>query len=288
MQIAQLYASRRPLLSFEVFPPKKEAEMENIGDILAALAKLSPDYISVTYGAGGSPQTVTRTREIAVAIQSHGIPALSHLTCVGADRDKIRSVVGALHESGVENILALRGDIPANHQGPVSRDYRYASELVAEIKELNGFCVGAACYPEGHIECDVLSHNFDHMKAKEAAGADFFITQLFFDNDYFYRFVELARREGIESPISAGVMPILSRSQVERMIFMCGVSLPSAIIKLLHRYGDNPSDLRKAGIEHAAAQGESLLRHGVDGVHLYTMNQPDIAEQVVPRLREAL
>lgn len=286
MQIRHLYRRKKPVLSFEVFPPKKEADIETIYRAVERIAGLAPDYVSVTYGAGGDGGK-NHTCEIASSLKNRwDVEALAHLTCAGAGRDRVGAVLDDLAASGVRNVLALRGDPPAGGASlEYPGDYPYAADLIAAIARRGDFCVGAACYPEGHIDCPDQALDIERLKAKQDAGADFFITQLFFDNTLFWRFLEQARGAGISLPISAGVMPILSRGQVERMIFLCGASLPSGIIKLLHRYQHSPADLRKAGIEHAVRQMEELARGGADGVHAYTMNHPDIAAAVMGRLR---
>lgn len=276
MQIKDLYKKGSPVISFEVFPPKKDSDIDEIYSVLGQMTELSPDFISVTYGAGGT-STSSKTAEIASFIQDeYDTCSLAHLTCVGARRDSIKSQLDSMKSSGITNVLALRGDLP---NGELPEDsYHYAEELISDIREQGGFCIGAACYPEGHIDCPEVELDTSYMLRKQQMGADFLITQLFFENDYFYRFIDRARSSGVSIPISAGIMPILSRKQIERMIFMCGVSLPSGIIRLLHKYESSPNDLRSAGIEYATKQAENLLANGVDGVHFYTMNRPEIAQ----------
>ncbi|MDR1835888.1 MAG: methylenetetrahydrofolate reductase [NAD(P)H] [Fusobacteriaceae bacterium] len=276
MSIAECYRSNKQTLSFEVFPPKKDADISKIYEVLREVAAIGPDFISVTYGASGKERS-DKTVEIAANIErGFDIPALAHLTCIAATREEIGEILLKLRAKGIRNILALLGD-PIKG-GSAGSDYAYASDLIRHIRENYGdFSIGAAAYPEGHIRCEDFSEGIRHLRLKEEAGADFFITQLFFDNEVFYRFLDIARASGITKPISAGIMPILSRQQIERMIFMCGVSLPSRIIKLLYRYENDDGSLRQAGIEYAAVQARDLLRNGVDGIHIYTMNQPDIA-----------
>lgn len=284
MPIKDLYAKGSPVVSLEVFPPKKDAEIEVIYEALGKMAGLSPDFISVTYGAGGSGGT--KTEEIASFIlNTCKIEPLAHITCVGANYEETRRALDGFRNKGIKNVLALRGDLPANEARLGS--YRYAEELIAEIRARGDFCIGAACYPEGHIDCGSPQLDMDYLLRKQEAGADFLITQLFFDNKLIYRFLEKARKRGVTLPVSAGVMPILGRSQIERMVFMCGVSLPSEIVKLLHKYENNPDDLQSAGIEHAAKQIEELIKHGVDGVHIYTMNRPHIAEYCLKHIGRA-
>ena len=283
MRIKDLYQSDKPVISCEVFPPKKDTDIESIYQALAHICALTPDFVSVTYGAGGSG-SVNQTAQIAAHIQqSHHIPALAHLTCVGANSAQIDLLLADMKQKGIENVLALRGDLPDGH--PLTGPLAQASALIGHIRSRGDFSIGAACYPEGHIDCPTLELDIRHLRQKQDAGADFFITQLFFDNDYFFRFLDRAAAAGITLPISAGVMPILGRSQIQRMIFLCGTSLPSEIIKLLHKYQHSPTDLQKAGVDHAARQMEDLLRRGAQGVHIYTMNKPDIATTCINRLR---
>lgn len=276
VRIADLYKSKKPV-SFEVFPPKKDSDAIEIYHSIEEMCGLSPDFISVTCGAGGTGN-VNKTAEIAAFIQNtHGITAMAHQTCVSSRRGDLDSALNEMAEAGIHNVLALRGDIPKGmSESNQFGDYKYAFEMIMETKS-KGFCTAAACYPEGHIECDSQQDSIEHLKKKQECGADFFISQLFFSNDIFFSFLEMARKNGIIIPISPGVMPILSQKQIERMIFMCGSSLPSDIIRLLHKYERSPGDLRKAGIDHAARQLADLLSRGADGVHIYAMNKPEIA-----------
>lgn len=287
MTISKCYQQGETLLSFEVFPPKKEQDIQNIEQLLSSLSALRPGFISVTCGAGGSSIAggISKTTQIADLIaRKYATPSLAHLTCVSATRADISRTLREMQGLGIENVLALRGDLPSDMDAPL--DYPYAEQLILDIRRLAPeMCIGAACYPEGHIDCESAALDLSHLKRKQDAGADFLVSQLFFENELFYRFLDRARAAGIHLPISAGVMPMLSRSQVERMIYMCGASLPSQLIKLLHRFGDNPSDLRKAGIDYAAQQAHDLVQQGVDGVHIYTMNHTDIAQTCADRVR---
>lgn len=286
MKIKDLYQKEKTVVSFELFPPKKEGAIDTIYETLAELKDVKPDFISVTYGAGGS-KTSNKTLEIASIIKNeYGIEPLHHLTCIADTKSEVDGLLNSMAAEGVENVLALRGDLPKNNQDGAS-DFTYAKDLIASIKRSTDFCVGAACYPEGHIDQLASKENVEHLRQKEAAGADFFISQLFFDNDAFYRLVESARKAHIAAPISAGIMPILSRSQVQNMIFMCGASLPSKLIKLIHKYEDSIEDLRKAGLEYAMEQVEDLVAHGVDGVHIYAMNRAIVAKTAMKKLRGA-
>lgn len=283
MKIRELFQENKTVMSLEVFPPKKESGLETIYDTLQALGSLAPDFVSITYGAGGRGGC-NQTLELAATIKErYGIEPLHHLTCVNNGKEDLSELLAGMKAANVKNILALRGDLPET--GAPREDFCYAKDLVAAIKRDPDFCVGAACYPEGHISQAEDQENYQHLLEKEQAGADFFISQLFFDNDCFYRMVEEARKAGVTKPLVAGIMPILSKAQVQKMIFMCGSSLPSKLIKLIHRYGDDSQDLQKASLEYAWQQLGDLVAHGVDGVHLYTMNRPEIALQTFDYLR---
>ena len=284
--IPSAYKNKKCVISFEVFPPKKEDDISKIYSALDSLALLRPDFISVTYGAGGDGGK-TNTAQISSDIQNkRGVTALAHLTCVNSGKEQINNVLNELEAKGIKNILALRGDFPAGVLTGAGGHYKFAHELIRDIRRAKpSFAVGAACYPEGHISCGDAARDLSHMLAKQDAGADFFITQLFFDNNLFLRFRDAAVKKGVKKPISAGIMPILGRKQIEKMIFTCGVSLPSAIIKLLHKYEGSPQDIKKAGVEYAAEQARGLKENGVDGIHIYTMNQPDIAAACVESLQ---
>lgn len=279
---------RRPT-SFEMFPPKGEFGIEEARDVARELAALNPDFVSVTYSAGGSGNgadkgagaTVNRTVAVASILQDEfNTSAMAHLTCYNATEDSIASAIEDMKAQGIVNVLALRGD-PIPGIEPTS--FRYAKDLIPHLKDA-GFCVGAAAYPEGHLTCTDPRANILHLKQKQDAGADFFVTQLFFDNSLFYRFWEDALAAGITVPITCGIMPFMSKSQIQRMVFMCGASLPSPIIKLLARYDNDEKALVQAGIEYANAQLVDLDEHGVDGLHVYAMNRPAIASAAMTAL----
>lgn len=281
--VADIFAASGRPVSFEVFPPKGELTMEAAREVASGLAPLAPDFVSVTYSAGGSGNSQA-TAEIASMVQREfGIPSVAHLTCISATEESLAAAVADLRARGIANVLALRGDCPPEGATSV---FPHAKDLVARLAG-EGFCVGAAAYPEGHIACLDASANIEHLKQKQDAGARFLITQLFFDNAVFYRFWEDALAAGITVPISCGIMPFLGKAQIQRMVFMCGASLPSPIIKLLAKYEDAPDDLRRAGIEYACGQLVDLAEHGVDGLHVYTMNHADIARAAVAALRGA-
>lgn len=280
----EIYELKKPSFSFEIFPPKGTNDLSGIYATIDALASLSPDFISVTYGAGGSSRE--NTVEIASVIQNkYNIPALAHLTCVGSTSEQMNDILGELKEKGVKNILAMRGDI-----GPESvlGDFKYASQLTQYIKENFDFNVFGACYPEKHIEAYSMGEDLRNLKHKVSCGSDALISQLFFDNQAFYSFIDKVRGIGIEVPVIAGIMPITSAKQIERMVSMCGATLPKEVQQFVTAYGHNSMAIREAGIAYATSQIIDLLAHGVDGIHLYTMNQPDIAKRIVENIRGIL
>lgn len=280
MHIKDLYFRKKPVISFEIFPPKKGYNIDTIYSTVQELSNLGPDFISVTYGAGGAGSD--KTVEIAAIIKNkYKTETLAHLTCKGASEENVFSKIKELRANNIENILALRGDISEYNTIDRNTSYNYAIDLIRDVKRYEEFSIGAAAYPEGHIECEDLRISAIHLKQKVDAGADFLITQLFFENNLFYRFLELKEKLSMKVPVSAGIMPILNKNQIQKMIFMCGASLPSKIIKLLYKYEYSPDNLRKAGIEYAAEQVIDLIANGVDGVHIYTMNQSEIAKEIL-------
>lgn len=281
----QAKAAGETPVSFEMFPPKGELTLDKAREVAGKLCALKPSFVSVTCSAGGSGNGATTAPIAGMIDRELGTPAVAHLTCVGRTREDVRQKIAEYRDASVENILALRGDLPQTEDGSVpASDYAYAKDLIPELVEA-GFCVGAAAYPEGHIACDDLDLSVEYLKQKQDAGASFFVTQLFFDNECFYRFRELADKAGITVPITAGVMPFMGKSQISRMVFMCGASLPSPVIKILAKYENDPESLKAAGVEYAARQLEDLKVHGAEGLHLYTMNRPSVAQTVMEHLR---
>lgn len=279
MKLRDLFGRGRTVFSCEVFPPKKTAPVDSIYQTLDGLKDIQFDFISVTYGAGGSGNVNQSTSEIAALIENkYHIPAMAHLTCVAAGREDAGRILAELKQAGVENILALRGDV--NPDYPPKTDFKYASELVTYIREHGDFGVSAACYPEGHIESPDPVSDIRHLKEKVDAGAQHLVSQLFFNNDDFFRFLERARIAGINVPIEAGIMPVLSAKSIQRMVSLCGASMPAKLTRILAKYGDHPDALREAGIAYAIDQIADLIAGGVDGIHLYTMNNPDVARQI--------
>ena len=278
MKLAQLFGQGRTVFSCEVFPPKRDMPVDSIYTTLDGLKDIRPDFISVTFGAGGSQVNQT-THEIASIIQNrYHIPAMAHLTCVAAGRAEVDHLLAQLKGDGVENVLALRGDV--NPDIPPKTDFAHASDLVAYIHARGDFGVSAACYPEGHLESPDLVSDIRHLKEKVDAGAQHLVSQLFFDNEDFFRFLERARIAGINVPIEAGIMPVLSQNSIRRMVSMCGASMPRKLTRILAKYGDHPEALREAGIAYAIDQISDLIAGGVDGIHLYTMNNPDVARRI--------
>lgn len=281
MYISNLFCEKKPVISFEVFPPKPTYPVETILNTLEHLKKLMPDFISVTYGAGGG--TRDRTEFIASKIKNtYDIECLSHLTCVCSSRSNIDEILGLLKKNKIKNILALRGDVPKGFDPREAfKEYRYAIDLIQHIKEKDNFCIAAAAYPEGHVHSKNLDQDIEFLKQKVDSGVDFLITQLFFDNSLFYKFLERARNAGINIPITAGIMPVLNINQIKRITTLCGASIPTKLAHLFSRYADKPEEFKKAGIEYASEQTQDLLEQGVEGIHFYTMNKPKETEIIL-------
>lgn len=272
---------QKSTLSFEVFPPKKDGEFEKAFEVLEALGRLSPDFISVTYGAGGSRSG--KTVEIASYIQNTlNIDAIAHMTCVGNRGEQLLEVYNALRENHVSHVLALRGDRPKDMSDEqfASRDFAHASDMIAFLRRETDLHIAGACYPEKHFESFSLESDLNHLKEKQDAGAEFFISQLFFDNDFYYSFLEKAAKKGITVPICAGIMPITSAKQIGTTISLAGSSVPKALADLIASYGESPEDMRKAGIDYAIRQIRDLRENGVGHIHIYTMNKPKMAAEI--------
>ena len=273
--VSELFCGNQPL-SFEIFPPRGDLTEVEARRVAGELAELDPAFISVTYSAGGSGNSGATTKVASLIQNELDVPSVAHLTCQGLTRDMLEEKIAEMRAAGIKNVLALRGDPrPDAPQG----DFAYAADVIPVLREA-GFCVGAAAYPEGHVTCTSLEDDIAHLREKQDAGAQFLVTQLFFDNEDFFRFRDLAARAGITAPITCGIMPFMSKNQVSRMIFMCGASLPSPIIRLLNRYEGDDEALRRAGIEYAAAQLRGLRDAGADGLHVYTMNKPAVARAI--------
>ena len=285
MKISEILAQDKPVLSFEVFPPKEESAFESVEEAAFEIARLAPAFMSVTYGAGGG--TSKYTVDIASDLkQKFGVTALAHLTCVSSTREYVHQVVDRLKEHDIHNIMALRGDIPKD--GVIQNDYKYASELVAELKTLGDFCIGGACYPEGHPEAGTKAEDILHLKEKVDAGCDFLTTQMFFDNDLLYNFLYQIRDKGIKVPVVAGIMPVTNAKQMKRILAMSGAQIPAKFRAIVDKFGDNPAAMRQAGVAYATDQIVDLIANGVNAVHVYSMNKPDVAAQIKSSLSEII
>lgn len=287
MNLSTLLRTRSVTVSCELFPPKPGSTMD-LDAILRDTAALSPDFISVTYGAGGS--TSKNTLAIARTLQeTYQVPALAHLTCVASSRRQVESTLAALQAAGIQNILALRGDPPQS--GERSSDYRYASELIRHLRSLPGgesLTIGAACYPEGHVECPRREEDIDFLKRKVDCGVDFLTTQMFFDNSILYQFLYRVLAHDIRVPIIAGIMPVINVNQIKRSCQLSGTNLPPRFQAMVQRFGGDPASMRQAGIAYATEQIIDLIANGVEHIHIYTMNKPDIAEQIMGNLSHIL
>lgn len=272
----------KPTLSFEVFPPKKDGDFESAFQVMDALGKLSPDFISVTYGAGGS--RAGKTVEIASYIQNTlGIDAVAHMTCVGSRKEDLLRIAGELKHHNISHCLALRGDRPKDMSDEqfASRDFAHANDMMDFLREHTDLHMAGACYPEKHFESFSMESDLNHLKRKQEAGAEFFISQLFFDNDYYYSFLEKAEKKGITVPFCAGIMPITSAGQLGTTVTLSGSSIPKALANLIAAYGDNKEDMRKAGIDYAIRQIRDLQENGVNDIHIYAMNKPKTTAEIV-------
>lgn len=285
MKISEIIKSEKPVLSFEVFPPKNSESYESVKASALGVAALDPNFMSVTYGAGGS--TSTYTIDIAKSILSTGVTPIAHLTCVCATKDKIHSMLSQLKDGGIENILALRGDLPAG-MTKESLDFTYASDLVTEIKKYGDFCIGGACYPENHPESNTITQDIENLKKKVDAGCEFLTTQMFFDNNILYNFLYRIREAGITVPVIPGIMPITNTAQIKRTCALSGTILPRRFIRMVDRFGDNPAAMKQAGIAYATEQIIDLYANGLNAVHVYSMNKPDVAQKIQENLRDII
>ncbi len=282
--VTSIFKTQKLPVSFEIFPPKGDLTLTAARAMAAELAELAPSFISVTCSAGGSGNGSATPAIAAMISDEFNVPTVAHLTCINASSQSIADAIFDMRERGIENVLALRGDVVAGSEP--SKAFSFAKDLIPVLADA-GFCVGAAAYPEGHIACESDAASIEHLKMKQDAGASFLVTQLCFDNERIYRFMDAADRAGITLPITHGIMPFMSKDQISRMVFMCGASLPSAIIKLLAKYENDPEALKQAGIEYACGQLVDLAKHGVDGLHVYCMNKPEVARAAVAAVRAA-
>ncbi len=274
-------------ISFEVFPPKTDDSLTKVMEATEAIAKLSPSFISVTYGAGGG--TSKNTAHIASYIQNElGVDSIAHLTCASSTREEVHRVVDELKQKGIRNILALRGDIPKELAFPTPGHYHYASELIEDIKTRGDFCIGAACYPEGHVESTHKTEDILNLKRKVDSGVDFLTTQMFFDNSILYNFLYRIREKGIIVPVLPGIMPVTNGKQIARISQLSGTILPERFRAIVDRFGDNPKAMQQAGIAYATDQIIDLIANGITNIHVYSMNKPAVAAAIMANLSEII
>lgn len=286
MKISKLYKTNKKSLSFEIFPPKKDSALKDIDETLAVLCELNPDFISVTFGAGGS-SNCNRTIELAKKIKrEYHVEPVVHLTCLHYDRTEIDEFAKILADEGIRNVLALRGD--KNPNIPEKEDFMHASDLISYMKNDNDFCFLGACYPECHPESDGRVNEIRHLKEKVDAGAEVLLSQLFFDNSQFFRFVEDCRIAGINVPLIPGIMPVINASQIKKMVTMCGASFPVRFQKIINKYENNREALFDAGMSYAISQIIDLLTSDIAGIHLYTMNNPIVAKKICEGVRNII
>ena len=286
MKIESKFQKKKPVLSFEIFPPKRDKAIQNIDETLAILSELNPDFISVTFGAGGS-HTDNQTVELAKRIkQQYGIDPLVHLTCLNSSKFEICELLEELKEAEIDSILALRGD--KNPAVEEKQDFRYASDLVKFIRQYGDFSISGACYPECHTESKNKIEDIAYLKEKVDSGVQHLISQLFFDNNAFYSFREHIQIAGMHVPIEAGIMPVINKAQIERMVTLCGASLPEKFSRVMHKYEDNKEALFDAGMAYAINQIVDLLAHDVDGIHIYTMNNPIVAKRICDGIKNLI
>ena len=285
MKISDILREDKTTISFEVFPPKTTANFESVKKAALGVAALHPDYMSVTYGAGGSSRG--NTLHIAEEIQkAENVTTIAHLTCVGAGKEDIKAALSEMKAAGIENILALRGDRPKDFDGDPFKDYHYASELVETIKEYGDFCVGGACYPEGHPDSANKKEDIRNLKRKVDAGCEFLTTQMFFDNNIFYNFLYKAREAGILVPVIPGIMPITRANQVENAVRLSGCNVPERFRSIVDCFGENPAAMQQAGIAYATDQIIDLIANGIRHIHVYSMNKPEVAKGILANLSD--
>ena len=283
MEISKILADKTPSISFEVFPPKQETNLAEVKAAAGAIAALKPSFMSVTYGAAGS--TSKMTVEVAADIKNlHGVSVLPHLTCVASSKEHVANMLKQIRENNIDNIMALRGDMPKD--GIVCHDYEHASDLIRDIRAQDPtICIGGACYPEGHIECAHKSDDIRFLKEKVDAGCNFLTTQMFFDNNIFYNFLYRVKDIGINVPVVPGIMPITTAKQLSRSVQLSGTSVPERFKAIVDRFGDDPVSMRQAGIIYASEQIIDLIANGVNHIHVYSMNKPDVAADILNNLK---
>ncbi len=283
MKINKILADKTPTISFEVFPPKQETGLNEVKTAAGAIAALGPSFMSVTYGAAGS--TSKLTVEVASDIKNlHGVSVMPHLTCVASTKEHVANMIRQIRENNIDNVMALRGDLPKD--GIVCHDFEHASDLVREIRSLDpDICIGGACYPEGHIESANKAEDINYLKVKVDAGCDFLTTQMFFDNNIFYNFLYRVKDVGINVPVVPGIMPITTAKQLSRSVQLSGTSVPERFKAIVDRFGDDPVAMRQAGIIYATEQIIDLIANGITHIHVYSMNKPDVASDILYNLK---
>ena len=289
MKISKLFGQEKLTMSIEVFPPKTDTLFESVKEATEEIAKLKPAFMSVTYGAGGG--TSKYTLEIAKNLQkTYGVSALAHLTCVSSSKETVVRQIAAIKKAGIENVMALRGDIPAEHvhEDRSHWDYRYATDLVRDLKAMGDFCIGGACYPEIHPDSDNQKNDILHLKEKVDAGCEFLTTQMFFDNHLLYNFLYKIREAGITVPVFPGIMPITNANQIERALKLSGSYVPQRFKSLVDKFGGDPAAMKQAGIAYATDQIIDLYANGIRNVHLYSMNKPEVAQKIMENLSDIL
>lgn len=282
MRVIDILKSDAVSISCELFPPKLGSQLPNAQETVKEMAALRPAYMSVTYGATGG--TSEYTVDLAQEIQKDGVPALAHLTCASSTREKVAQVVEELKAAGIENILALRGDIPEHADFPLPNQYKHASELIQDIRSKGDFCIGGACYPEGHPEAPSIQADIENLKRKIDSGCEFLVTQMFFDNNILYNFLYKLLKQGIQVPVTAGIMPVTNAGQIANIVKLSGNAVPPRFKAIVERFADKPEALRQAGIAYATEQIIDLVANGVNHIHIYTMNKPAVAGQILDNL----
>ncbi len=285
MKVIDIIKGETPSLSFEVFPPKTSDNFETVMSAATKIAQLRPSFMSVTYGAGGG--TSEYTADIAEVIAAMGVVPIAHLSCISSTKEQIKCLLNKLRDRKIENILALRGDMPKDSTS-IMMEYSYASQLAAEIKEFGGFCIGGACYPESHPESKNSIEDIENLKKKVDSGCEFLTTQMFFDNNILYNFMYRLLRAGVDVPVVAGIMPVTNAMQIKRICSISGNTLPQRFLRLVDRYGENPEAMKQAGIAYATEQIIDLFANGINAVHIYSMNKPDVAAAIQNNLSEII
>jgi len=287
MKIKDILNEKTPTVSFEIFPPNARMSLNQVMSAAAAMSIQKPDFMSVTYGAAGG--TKENTVKIAASLQEYlGIPSLAHLTCVATEKERVKAIALEMKAAGIENVLALRGDIQEGIPYPALDKYAHAAELVAEIRQLGDFCIGGACYPEGHPEAGSREQDIMYLKEKVDAGCDFLTTQMFFDNDLFRDYMYCIREKGITVPVLAGIMPVTNAAQLRRIYTLSQARMPKKFERLVDKFGDKPEAMMQAGIAYAVDQIIDLIASGVSGIHIYTMNKPQVAAKIMDNLRDVI